>query len=160
MLVKVYGTEAVNKKCVYDWFKRFRDGKEAVDDEPCSRVDRQQAEHPTSWNEWDRCLRNLLQDNARPHTAIRMLTFVAKRSVTVLEHPPYSPDMTPADFFLFPRLKGVLKGLHFADVPDIQKRVTSLLRAIPQEAFAECFQQLYNRCQKCIVTNGDYFEGQ
>ncbi|KZC11683.1 Histone-lysine N-methyltransferase SETMAR [Dufourea novaeangliae] len=89
-----------------------------------------------------------------------MRTFVAKRSVIVLEHPPYSPDMAPADFFLFPRLKGVLNGLHFADVPDIQKRVTSLLRPIPQEAFAECFQQLYNRCQKCIVTNGDYFEGQ
>ncbi|GBL80160.1 hypothetical protein AVEN_29145-1 [Araneus ventricosus] len=36
MLVKVYGVEAVNKKCVFEWFKRFRDGKEDVEDEPRS----------------------------------------------------------------------------------------------------------------------------
>ncbi|GBN39910.1 Putative uncharacterized protein FLJ37770 [Araneus ventricosus] len=36
MLVKVYGVEAVRKKCVFEWFKRFRDGKEDVEDEPHS----------------------------------------------------------------------------------------------------------------------------
>ena len=36
MLVQVYGTEAVSRKCVYDWFKRFRDGKETTEDEPRS----------------------------------------------------------------------------------------------------------------------------
>ncbi|GBO18732.1 Putative uncharacterized protein FLJ37770 [Araneus ventricosus] len=36
MLVKVYGVDAVSKKCVFEWFKRFRDGKEDVKDEPSS----------------------------------------------------------------------------------------------------------------------------
>ncbi|GBO23081.1 hypothetical protein AVEN_56459-1 [Araneus ventricosus] len=36
MLAKVYGVNAVSKKCVYEWFKRFRDGKEDVEDEPRS----------------------------------------------------------------------------------------------------------------------------
>lgn len=36
MLVKVYGQEAVSKKCVYEWFQRFTDGKEDVKDEPRS----------------------------------------------------------------------------------------------------------------------------
>jgi len=36
MLVQVYGTEAVSRKCVYDWFKCFRDRKETTEDEPCS----------------------------------------------------------------------------------------------------------------------------
>ncbi|GBN95816.1 Mariner Mos1 transposase [Araneus ventricosus] len=99
----------------------------------------------------------LLHDNARPHTAIRVRQFLATRKVTVLEHPPYSPDLAPADFFLFPRLKGVLKGLSFSDIAQIQQRVTAVLRAIPKEAFADRFQQLYKRCQKCIVANGDYF---
>ncbi|GBM62177.1 Putative uncharacterized protein FLJ37770 [Araneus ventricosus] len=36
MLVKVYGVDAVSKKCVFEWFKRFRDGKEDVRDEPRS----------------------------------------------------------------------------------------------------------------------------
>jgi len=34
MLVQVYGTEAVSRKCVYDCFKRFRNGKETTEDEP------------------------------------------------------------------------------------------------------------------------------
>jgi hypothetical protein len=32
--VQVYGKKAVSRKCVYDWFKRFRDGKETTEDEP------------------------------------------------------------------------------------------------------------------------------
>ena len=36
MLVQVYGTEAVSRKCVYDRFKRFRDGKQTTEDEPRS----------------------------------------------------------------------------------------------------------------------------
>jgi transposase len=35
-MVQVYGTEAVSRKCVYDWFKRFSDGNETTEDEPCS----------------------------------------------------------------------------------------------------------------------------
>jgi hypothetical protein len=42
----------------------------------------------------------------------------------------------------------------------IQKRVTAVLRSIPKEAFADSFQKLYERCQPCVVKNGDYFEGQ
>ncbi|GBL98944.1 Histone-lysine N-methyltransferase SETMAR [Araneus ventricosus] len=102
----------------------------------------------------------LLHDNSRPHIAIRVRQFLATRKVTLLEHPPYSPDLAPADFFLFPRLKGVLQGLRFSDIAQIQQRVTTVLRAIPKEAFADSFQQLYNRCQKCIVANGNYFECQ
>ncbi|GBL76195.1 Putative uncharacterized protein FLJ37770 [Araneus ventricosus] len=36
MLVKVYGVDAVSKKCIFEWFKLFRDGKEDVKDEPRS----------------------------------------------------------------------------------------------------------------------------
>jgi transposase len=47
--------------------------------------------------------------------------FLAQRGVPVLEHPPYSPDLAPADFFLFPRLKSIMKGARFADVAAIQE---------------------------------------
>jgi hypothetical protein len=63
------------------------------------------------------------------------------------------------DFFLFPRLKSKMKGACFADVAAIQERVTAVLRFIPKEAFADSFQKLYERCQKCVVKDGDYFEG-
>ncbi|GBN27336.1 hypothetical protein AVEN_21559-1 [Araneus ventricosus] len=102
----------------------------------------------------------LLHDNACPHTAIRVRHFLARRKVTVLEHPLYSPDLAPADFLLFPHPRGVLKGLRFSDIAQIHQRVTTVLRAILKEEFADSFQQRYNRCQKCIVANGDYFECQ
>jgi hypothetical protein len=53
-----------------------------------------------------------------------------------------------------------MKGARFADVAAIQERVPAVLRSIPNEAFAESFQKLYERCQQCVVKYGDYFEGQ
>jgi hypothetical protein len=70
------------------------------------------------------------------------------------------PDLAPADCFLFPRLKSIMKGACFADVAAIQERLTAVLRSIPTEAFADSFQKLYERCRKCVVKNGDYFKGQ
>jgi superfamily II DNA/RNA helicase len=42
----------------------------------------------------------------------------------------YSPDSSPSDYFLFPKLKMKLKGLHFADVTEIQKTVTDELKKV------------------------------
>jgi hypothetical protein len=53
-----------------------------------------------------------------------------------------------------------MKGACFADVAAIQQRVTAVLRSIPKEAFAGSFQKLCERCQQCVVKDGDYFEGQ
>jgi methylmalonyl-CoA mutase cobalamin-binding subunit len=41
-----------------------------------------------------------------------------------------------------------------------QERVTVVLRSILKEAFADSFQKLYERCQQCVVKDGNYFEGQ
>jgi hypothetical protein len=62
-------------------------------------------------------------------------------------------------FFLFPRLNSIIKGIRFADLAKIQERVTAVLRSIPKEALADSFQKLYERCQQCVVKDGDYFEG-
>jgi hypothetical protein len=64
------------------------------------------------------------------------------------------------DFFLFLRMKSIMKGACFADVAAIKERVTAVLRSIPKEAFADSFKKIYERCQQCVVKNGDYFEGQ
>jgi hypothetical protein len=64
------------------------------------------------------------------------------------------------DFFLFPRLKSIMKGARFVDVAAIQECVTAVLKLIPREAFADSFQKLYERCQQCVVKDGDYFKGQ
>jgi hypothetical protein len=46
-----------------------------------------------------------LHDNARPHTALSVSRFLTKHNNTVLPHPPYSPDLSPCNFFLFPWLQ-------------------------------------------------------
>jgi hypothetical protein len=43
---------------------------------------------------------------------------LATEQITVLEHPAYSPDLTASDFFLFPKIKEILKGRHFDDIDE------------------------------------------
>jgi hypothetical protein len=57
-------------------------------------------------------------------------------------------------------LETVSKGLDCRHMAAIQERVIAVLRSIPKEAFADSFQKLYERCQPCVVKDGDYFEGQ
>ena len=55
-------------------------------------------------------------DNAPVHSALRAREFLVKHSITVLPHPPYSPDLAPCDFFLFPMLKRPLKERRFETI--------------------------------------------
>jgi len=52
----------------------------------------------------------LLHDNAPSHNAAIVKKFLANRNIAVLHHPPYSPDLAPAGYFLFPKSKFSLKG--------------------------------------------------
>jgi hypothetical protein len=51
--------------------------------------------------------------------ALSVREFLAKHSIPVVPHPPYTPDLAPCDFFLFPRLKSILKRKRFQDVAEI-----------------------------------------
>jgi transposase len=73
----------------------------------------------------------LHHDNASCHTAISVNECLAKKGISVVPQPPYSPDLSPCDFFLFPKLKFHLKGRHLGTVDNIQKVVTDQLRALP-----------------------------
>jgi len=101
----------------------------------------------------------LLHNNARPHTALSFSRFLTKHNVTVLPHPPYSPDLSPCDFFLFPRLKKRLKGWQHENIEVIQAAATMELTRILKEEFTSCFQDLKKRWQQCTDCRGNYFEG-
>jgi histone-lysine N-methyltransferase SETMAR len=66
------------------------------------------------------------------HTALSVTKFLASKQVTVLEHPPYSPDLVPSDFLLFPKIKEILKGRNFDDNDDVRSNTTAALKAILQ----------------------------
>jgi histone-lysine N-methyltransferase SETMAR len=70
---------------------------------------------------------NLHHDYAPAHDALRVNKFLAKNSITKMDHPPYSPDLAPCDFWLFPKLKNALKGQRFSDLSDIQPSMKTLM---------------------------------
>ena len=100
----------------------------------------------------------LLHDNVPVHRAVAVQEFLAQKQVCVLHHLPYSPDLSPCDYFLFPKLKLPLKRRLFEDVQDIKAAVTSSLWAIPQEDVQWSFQSLLDRATRCIDAEGTYFE--
>jgi transposase len=69
----------------------------------------------------------LHHDSAPAHDALKVNEFLAKNSITKMVHPPYSPDLAPCNFWLFPKLKTALKGQRFADLSDIQRNMKILL---------------------------------
>jgi hypothetical protein len=84
---------------------------------------------------------------------------LAKHSVPVVPHPPYSPDFAPCDFFLFPRLKSTLKGKRFQDFAEIQLNTTRQLKAIPKQVYQTCIEKWKDRWNRCIQSGGSNFEG-
>ena len=105
---------------------------------------------------WENQTWMLHHDNAPAHTSLVNRSYMAKYQTSVVPHPPYSPDLAPADFFLFPKLKTTLKGYRFQTIGGIQENAIRELPAITESAFQEAFQQWRERC---ITSRGDYFEG-
>ncbi|KAL4153743.1 hypothetical protein QTP88_001576 [Uroleucon formosanum] len=72
----------------------------------------------------------LHQDNAPAHSAFSIQRFLTEKKISVLQHPPYSPDIAPCDFFLFPKIKSFLKGTHFQTVDDVKMKTAELLKGL------------------------------
>lgn len=75
------------------------------------------------------------------------------------EHPRYSPDMLPCDFWAFPVLKKKLKGHVFQSVDDLRTAVNRELCAIDPLEFVKCFNNLAKCYEECVKARGQYFEG-
>ena len=73
---------------------------------------------------------------------------------TVL-HLPYSPDLAPCDFWLFPKLK----SCRYETIDEIKEAVTKVIDTLTQEDAREAFQKFLEGYNKCIAAGGDYFEG-
>ena len=83
----------------------------------------------------------LHHDKAPAHTALSIREFLAKENIPALPRPPYSPDLAPCYFCLFPELKPKLKGHHFGTMENIQKIVTDELHTFTENDFRYCCDQ-------------------
>ena len=79
-------------------------------------------------------------------------------TIPVVPQPPYSPELSACDFFIFPKLKNVLKGCQFGSLENIKKCVTDKLKIIPFEEIQHCYQKLEQRLHRHVSAKGNYFE--
>lgn len=69
---------------------------------------------------------------------IVMIKFLKGWKVNLLRHPPYSPDLNPCDFWLFPKLKEALESLRFGSDKGLKKVMTMLLQDLLSGARSPC----------------------
>ena len=100
----------------------------------------------------------LHHDNAPSHTAEITSNFIAISGIEEIRPAPYSPDIAPCDFWLFPKIKKKLKGKVFNSNEEIINAVNAELDKLKKQDFEDCFQKWIYRLKKCIEINGDYVE--
>ena len=93
------------------------------------------------------------QDNAPVHNSILVTDYLSKMGIKTLPQPPYSPDLAPCDFWLFPKLT----GCRYKTIEEMKEAVTKVIDTLTQEDFHGAFQKLLEWYNKCIAA-GDYFE--
>ena len=99
-----------------------------------------------------------LQDNAPVHTAGVSRATIEAAGLTLVDHPPYSPDLAPTDFWLFRHLKKHLRAKTFQSNDDLRVTVETFFDDSPQDFFKRAFDELVARWQKCVERNGTYVE--
>ena len=191
LLQQAYGEDAMGRTQVFDWFRRFKEGRTSVVSDPHSgqpstsrnkemitkvrtiiRNNRRLTVREIA-DDCDVCMNQFAENDRknggmatisctttmRPAHTSHFVQQVLARNVTAqLQQPPYSPDPASYDFFLFPRLKKVLKGHRFESMEDIKLNSMKTLLDIPKMEFAKCFQQWQQCWAKCVAAEGNNVE--
>ena len=74
--------------------------------------------------------------------------------IKTVPHPPYSPDLAPCDFWLFPKLRGCRYG-----TIEMKEAVTKVIDTLTQADFPGALQKCVEKYNKCTAAGGYYFEG-
>ena len=98
------------------------------------------------------------QDNAPAHKSAVAMAAIHNCGFELLDHPPYSPDLAPSDYHLFPQLKKHLKGTKFHSDSEVIAATEAWLEAQPSEFFYQGLEKLNDRCNKCVNLRGEYVE--
>ena len=72
--------------------------------------------------------------------------------------PPYSPNLAPCDFFLFPSLKTKLQVIRFETSEAVLKKSEAILKDLTKNGLHHVFEEWQQRSKKCIQLGGEYFE--
>ena len=98
-------------------------------------------------------------DNALCHTSLLVWQFLSNKNITVCPHPPYSLDLAPCDFWLFPKFKMTMKGKSFESIQDVEAVTTVQLKTLTKEDFQNCFRMWQEWWDKCVRSKRGVFWG-
>ena len=94
------------------------------------------------------------QDNAPVHNCILVTDYLTKMGIKTVPQPPFSPDLAPCGFWLFPKLR----GYRYETIEERKEAVMKVIDTLTQEDFDGSFQKLLGWYNKCIAAGVDYFE--
>ncbi|GFW36389.1 histone-lysine N-methyltransferase SETMAR [Trichonephila clavipes] len=97
----------------------------------------------------------LLHDNARPHSAINTKNLIRSFGWEQIDHPPYSPELSPSDFHLFRYLKEFLGGKRFDTADEVKEEVQDWLSSQAADVYDLGIQKLVVRYDKCLNKYGN-----
>ena len=89
------------------------------------------------------------------HNSILVTDYLTKMNFKTVTQPPYSPDLAPCDFCLFPKLR----DCRYETIEEMKEAVTKVIDTLTQEDFHGAFQKLLEWYNKCIAAGRDYFKG-
>ena len=95
------------------------------------------------------------QDNAPVHNSILVTDYLTKMDIKTVPQPPFSPDLAPCDFWLFPKPR----GCRYETIEEMKESVTKVIDMLIQKGFHGVLQKLLEWYNKCIAAKGDYFKG-
>ena len=93
------------------------------------------------------------QDNTSIHNSILVTDYLTKMGIETVPHRPYSPDLVPYDFWLFPKRR----VCRYETIEQMKEAVTKVIDTLTQENFHGAFQMLLEWYNKCHAAGGDYF---
>ncbi|KAG5325287.1 MOS1T transposase, partial [Pseudoatta argentina] len=184
ILVQTYGDTALSDTTCGDWFLRFKKNDFELEDKERSgapkkfqdkeleqllditgdryrlqlmRLSRALKEkRPLYAQRHDKVI--LLHDNARPHVAKPVKTYLETLKWEVLPHPPYSPDIAPSDFHLFRSMAHGLADRRFHSYEEAQKWIDSWIASKDMAFFRRGIHVLPERWEKVVSSDGQYFK--
>ena len=97
-------------------------------------------------------------DNASSHTAAATQLEIDILGFRTISHPPYSPDLAPFDFAIFPSIKSKLKGRRFESLDHLRVETNKIIGEYKSDWYKSVFNQWVHRHRRCIQLAGEYFE--
>ncbi|KAG5319822.1 MOS1T transposase, partial [Pseudoatta argentina] len=99
-----------------------------------------------------------LHNNARPHVAAPVKTYMETLNWEVLPHPPYSPDIAPSDYHLFRSMALGLSKHHFTSYEDIKNWIDNWIASKDEAFFQRGIRMLPEKWKKVVASDGQYFQ--